>query len=69
MIKVRKKTYSDGVKAGYEKGRKFALSMIDDQINMLERALLDELGGDNNAIWAVHTFASDLQGFINVIKR
>ena len=63
------KTYSDGVKAGYEIGRTFALKIIEEQIEMLEASLLEDISHDAASVSAVHTFASDLQGFINVIKR
>lgn len=66
------RTYHDGVKHGYEKGRSFALQSIEHQIELLEASLLEEIGQSGqgeNAVWVLHTFASDLQGYINVIKR
>lgn len=63
------KTYHDGVKHGYERGRAFALKVLEEQIDMIEKTLLEEVAEDAKSVWAIHNFASDLQGFINVIKR
>ena len=66
------RTYHDGVKVGYEKGRRFALDAVEQQIEMLEDSLMEEIGQSGhgeNAVWILHTFAEDLLGYISVIKR
>ena len=70
--KKKMKTFHDGVKQGYEKGRSYALQAVEQQIHMLEESLLEEIGQNGhgeNAVWVLHTFAQDLQAYIDVIKR
>lgn len=66
------RTYHDDFKVGYEKGMRFALDAVEQQIKMLEASLLEEIGQSGhgeNAVWILHTFAEDLLGYIAVIKR